>query len=326
MINRILVTGSDGFVGTALCHALLEKGYDVRAALRSVCKQDKGVLDSASVVVLGDIGSETEWGEALRGITTVVHLAGRAHILRETESSPLAAFRHVNTAGTERLAWASVEHGVRRFVYISSIGVNGNLTFEAAFSEQDEPKPHSSYAVSKWEAEQVLRRIAAKSGMEVVIVRPPLVYGSGVKANFLRLLKWVDKGIPLPLARVKNHRSLVALDNLVDFLEHCVRHPRAAGETFFVSDGDDLSTPELICQIAAKMGRPARLIPFPLGLLHMGARLLGKRAVMKQLTGSLQVDIGKAERILGWRPAVSVDEGLDKVVTWYIREKERHNV
>lgn len=325
---RILITGANGFVGRSLYHALMQAGNIMRGTVRQH-RQCTGLISEKEVakdiIAVGNIGPYTDWSEALEGIDVVIHVAGRAHILHDTESNPLAAFRHVNTAGTERLAWASVERGVRRFVYISSIGVNGNLTSEAAFTEWDAPKPHNDYALSKWEAEQVLQRIAAKSGIEVVVVRPPLVYGPGVKANFFRLLKWVERSIPLPLASVDNRRSLVALDNLVDLLVHCVQHPGAAGETFLVSDGEDLSTPELIRQIAAKMDRPARLTPCPTGLLRLGAHLLGKGTMLEQLCGSLQVDISKAEQILGWKPPVSVDEALSKTVDWYLEEKEGHN-
>lgn len=325
----ILVTGPNGFVGSALTDALGASGYNVKRGLRRLAPQPAS--HNWSDVVVGDINGETDWTSTLKGVDTVVHLAARVHVMDEREADALAAFWAVNVEGTERLARQAAEAGVNRLVYLSSIKVNGESTEydhqgrNLAFSERDVPVPQDPYGVSKWEAEQALHRVSEEAGIEVVVVRPPLVYGPGVKANFSRLLHWVDKGIPLPLARVDNRRSLLALDNLVDFLVRCVDHPAAAGETFLVADGEDLSTPELIRKIAAQMGRPARLAPFPSGLMRLVARLLGKGAVVNRLCGSLQVDIGKARQVLGWKPPVSVDEGLNKTVAWYMREKEGRN-
>jgi nucleoside-diphosphate-sugar epimerase len=238
--------------------------------------------------------------------------------MREKHASPLEEFRNINTAGTERLARQAAQAGVRRFVYVSSIKVNGERTFEIPFRESDEPKPEDPYAVSKWEAEQALRRIADETGMEVAILRPPLVYGPGVKGNFLTLLRLVRSGVPLPLASVDNRRSFVSLDNLVDLIITCVQHPAAAGEAFLVADGEDLSTPGLIRRIARSMGTPERLFGFPPVLLQAASRAIGKRAVCERLCGSLQVDASKANRVLGWQPVSSLDEAMNKMTSWFM--------
>ena len=344
---NILITGANGFIGQALCKRLLADGYQVRGAVRGHEKTEVGCLRSdvgGQRVEVGDIGPKTDWSEALKGIDGVVHLAARVHVMRESVADPLAAFRRVNVAGTECLAQQAAEAGVKRFVYISSVKVNGERTdpqitqitrincrkkaqktqnnpqitpLPSSFSEKDVPCPQDAYAVSKWEAEQLLAGISSATGMETVIIRPPLVYGPNVRANFLRLLRWVNKGIPLPLGMVNNRRSLVSLDNLVDFLITCIEHPAAAGETFLVSDGEDLSTPALIRRIALSMNIPARLIPVPVCLLRLGGSLLGKKSEIDRLCGSLQVDIGKAKGVLGWKPPLSLDEGLAKVADWY---------
>ena len=309
-------------------------------------------------VVVGDIGPETDWSDALSGIEGIVHLAARVHVMRESAADPLAAFRLVNVASTERLVRQAAEAGVKRLVYISSVKVNGERTgdrgqrsevrgqekaevgsqksevrgrrsevrgreceLKEVFSEKDVPEPQDPYAVSKWEAEQILAEISSATGIEIVIIRPPLVYGPNVRANFLRLLRWVNKGVPLPLGMVDNRRSLVSLDNLVDFLITCIEHPAAAGETFLVSDGEDLSTPALIRRIALSMNIPARLIPVPVCLLRLGGSLLGKKSEVDRLCGSLQVDISKAKSVLGWKPPLSVDEGLAKTADWCLNDE-----
>ena len=373
---KVLVTGANGFIGQALCKRMLADGYQVRGAVRGQEKTEVGCLRSdvgkrqksevrdqkngkrrpevGERVMVGDIGPETDWSEALSGIEGIVHLAARVHVMRESAADPLAVFREVNVAGTERLARQAAEAGVKRLVYISSVKVNGERTgdrgqrsevrgqekaevgsqksevrgrrsevrgreceLKEVFSEKDVPCPQDPYAVSKWEAEQILAEISSATGIEIVIIRPPLVYGPNVRANFLRLLRWVNKGVPLPLGMVDNRRSLVSLDNLVDFLITCIEHPAAAGETFLVSDGEDLSTPALIRRIALSMNIPARLIPVPVCLLRLGGSLLGKKSEVDRLCGSLQVDISKAKSVLGWKPPLSVDEGLAKTADWY---------
>jgi len=324
-MTQILLTGSTGFVGRYLCSRLLSKDYEVREVTRQKFPFSNRKIFTA------DISPHTKWNEPLTNVDIVVHLAARVHVIHDNTSAPLAAFREVNTFGTAHLAHEAANAGVRRFVYLSSIKVNGEKTVlesdnsgpreknrKKSFSETDIPNPQNPYAVSKWEAEQLLHDIAAETGMEVVIIRPPLVYGPGVKANFLRLLQFVKKGLPLPFAGIRNKRSLVSLDNLVDFIMCCLKHPAAAGETFLVSDGEDLSTPELIKRIAFHMGRSARLFPVPKKLLQLGGKLTGKTAEVDRLCGSLQVDISKAKRVLGWIPPFSVDEGLAKTVEWFV--------
>lgn len=333
-MQRVLVTGASGFVGRALIERLLRDGVFVP---RAVSRSDRSWPFGAEAVRIDDLALDTDWREAFApgaggdAPSAVVHLAARVHTMDDNSTDPLTEFRKVNTLGTERLARMAAAAGVKRFVYVSTIKVNGESTEHdpqrrsLAFSEKDVPYPRDPYGESKWEAEQTLLRVSDETGMEIVVVRPPLVYGPEVRANFLRLLHWVDKGIPLPLASVDNRRSLVALDNLVDFLMLCIEHPAAAGETFLVADGEDLSTPELIRRIAAHMGRPARLIPLPLGLIRLAGRLSGKEAMVDRLCGSLRVDNSNALQVLGWKPPVSVDEGLSKTVAWYLKDKEGRN-
>ncbi|MFP4080718.1 MAG: UDP-glucose 4-epimerase family protein [Ectothiorhodospira sp.] len=250
----------------------------------------------------------------MAGTDVVVHTAARAHVMADAITDPLSEYQRVNVDGTRALARQAAEQGVRRFVFISSVKVNGERTVPGApFSSDDEPSPEDAYGVSKFEAEQALREIGAETSMEVVIIRPPLVYGPGVKGNFASMMRWVKKGVPLPLGAVNNRRSLVALDNLVDLVTTCIDHPAANG-VFLVSDGEDLSTRDLLRRVGNAMGRPARLIPVPPRLLEAGAVILGKRDVARRLLGSLQVDISKTRDVLGWEPPISVDEGLRRAV------------
>jgi nucleoside-diphosphate-sugar epimerase len=266
-------------------------------------------------VTVGEITHAIDWHLVLIGVEIVVHLAARVHVMHDTESDPLTAFRNVNVEGTLNLARQAAAAGVRRFVFISSVKVNGECTEPGhAFTETDVPNPQDAYGQSKHEAEEGLRVIAAATGMEVVIIRPPLVYGPGVKANFAALTRAVQRGWPLPLGAVHNQRSLVALDNLVDFIITCVTRPQAANQTFLVSDGQDLSTAELVRGMARAAGVPARLLPVPVWALQAVAKLLGKQDAVQRLCGNLQVDISKARRLLGWVPPVSVDEGLRRAM------------
>lgn len=303
--STILITGATGFIGRHLYGLLLSKGRKVRCAVRTASK-----IEGASVV--GDIGPETLWEKALAEVDTVVHLAARANILQEKSADPMTEFRKVNTDGTLALARQSANSGVKRFVFISSIGVNGNHN-TSPFTEQDTPRPAEPYAVSKLEAEQGLRELTAKTSMEIVIIRPPIVYGYNAPGNFGSLVRWINKGIPLPLGALHNKRSLVGLDNLLDFIVTCIDNPAAANHTFLVADGEDLSTTDLLCRVGRALGKPARLIPVPVGLLKLGATILGKQDMALKLCGSLQVDISKARGVLGWTPPVSVDEGLRRV-------------
>jgi nucleoside-diphosphate-sugar epimerase len=280
----------------------------VRGAVRSLCSPP----DGAETVVIGSLSSETEWTVALSKVEQVVHLATRVHVMNDKSSDPLAEFRRVNVEGTAALARQAAAAGVKRFVFLSSVKVNGEFT-EAGqpFTADDVPAPEDPYGVSKHEAEKLLRQIAAETGMEVVIIRPPLVYGPGVKANFESMMRWLARGVPLPLAAVtENRRSLVALDNLVDLIMTCLNHPAAANQTFLVSDGEDLSTAQLLKRMGAAMGKLARLFYVKPALLKLGATVLNKPAIYQRLCGSLQLDIAKTRKMLDWTPPVSVNEGL----------------
>lgn len=306
-VPSLLLTGGSGFVGSAAAAALTRRGAFCRLAMRKA----GSVLAREQVVCVAALGPETNWSQALDGTEAVLHLAARVHVLRDAVADPLAAYRAVNTAGTLLLAEQAAAAGVRRFVFVSTVKVHGERTSPGnPFTEALPPAPDDPYALSKWEAEQGLAAIAARTGMEVVIVRPPLVYGPGVKANFAALLRAVARGWPLPLAAVDNRRSLVGIDNLVDFLLLCLEHPAAANQTLLVSDGEDLSTPDLLHRLGTAMDRPARLWPMPPALLTAGAALLGRRAAAERLCSNLQVDITKARTLLGWTPPISVDEGL----------------
>lgn len=314
MSRRVLLTGATGFVGGALVPALLARGGEVVAVARGVT----GSFDRRSLEwVSGDIcSSDLDWVKVLSGVDVVVHLAGRVHVMDDGASNPLAAYRAMNVEATRRLAEAAVAAGVRRFVFASSIKVNGESTGRphapAVFRPDDEPKPVDPYGVSKLEAERVLFQLSRNSSLETVVIRPPLVYGPGVKANFLALMHWLRRGVPLPLGAVHNRRSLVALDNLVDLIVTCVDHPAAANQVFLAGDGEDLSTTDLLRRLAAAMEVPARLVPVPAWALEAGAAAVGRRALAQRLCGSLQVDISKTRELLGWTPPVSVDEGLRK--------------
>ncbi len=309
-MSNILITGATGFVGRVLVDRVLESPRCVRVALR----QDSNLFSSeVDKVIVENLAAKTNWGKALEQVDAVVHLAARVHVMQDSVSNPLEEFRKVNTEGTLNLARQAAEAGVKRFVFISSIKVNGEFTKDGTpFTAMDVPAPQDPYGVSKLEAEQGLLVLAKETGMEVVIIRPPLVYGPGVKANFLKMMAGLNKGIPLPLGAVHNKRSLVALDNLVDLILTCIEHPAAANETFLVSDDEDLSTPELLQRMAASMGKSARLLPVSEWLIKFGAALLGKSGIAQRLLSSLQLDITKTKEVLSWTPPISVDEGLKK--------------
>lgn len=313
----VLVTGANGFVGQRLCQVLAGNNRSFFPAVRRAVFN---AISGQTPCVVGEIGADTDWSKALSDVCTVVHLASRVHVMKESLGDPLSAYREANTLGTVNLARQAVAAGVRRFVFVSTVKVNGEGQ-QAAYSESDTPYPTDPYAISKWEAEQGLRDVAAGSAMEVVIVRPPLVYGPGVKANFLSMMRWVDRGLPLPLGAIHNQRSLVALDNLVDFLMTCATHPAAANQTFLVSDGEDLSTTELLVRVAAALGRPARLLPVPEWMLGAAASLLGKGELARRLCGSLRVEISKAKTLLGWSPPLSVDQGLRRVAADFLANR-----
>ena len=309
---KIHLTGATGFVGQALQAQLYLSSHNLFATVRA--KQSDLTSNSNSLVV-GDINTTTKWSDELYGIDAVVHLAARVHVMHDTAIDPLTEFRIVNTDGTLNLARQAAASGVRRFIYLSSIKVNGEATHHGCpFTPNDLAAPQDPYGISKHEAEVGLRTIARTTGMQVVIIRPTLVYGAGAKGNFKSLMKLVARGLPLPLASIDNRRSLVGIDNLVDFIITCLEHPAAANETFLVSDGEDLSTPDLIRRMAHSMNRPALLLPVPKSVLMAAASMFGKRDMAQRLCGSLQVDISKSRALLGWNPPVSVDEGLRRAV------------
>ncbi len=308
---KILVTGANGFVGEVLCRKLVERGFEAKGAVRSA---HIPLAPGVEKIVAGSIDSSTDWSSALKGIDCVIHLAARVHVMKEESPDPLAEFRRVNAEGTRRLALAAAERGVKRLVYVSSIKVNGEATKGEPCSEQVAPNPQDPYALSKWEAEQSLLEISRETGLEIVILRPPLVYGPGVGGNFIRMLEWIKKGIPLPLGSVKNRRSMIHVENLADALILCSTHPDAKNETFLVSDSECISTPDLIRMLSEKMGREARIFPFPVPLLHVLGRLTGKSAEIERLTGSLEIDSSKIRQKLGWKPPHSILDGLKDTV------------
>ena len=309
---RVITIGATGFIGQAL-HTRLHLSSHIPIATTRAAQSN--VNSTSKSVVVSDINATTKWGDALHGIDAVVHLAARVHVMSDRSHDPLMEFRRVNTDGTLNLAQQAAAAGVRRFIYLSSIKVNGEATNHGCpFTPNDLAAPQDPYGISKHEAEVGLRAIARTTGMQVVIIRPTLVYGAGAKGNFKSLMKLVARGLPLPLASIDNRRSLVGIDNLVDFIITCLEHPAAANETFLVSDGEDLSTPDLIRRMARAMDRSARLLPVPKSVLMAAAAMLGKRDMVQRLCGSLQVDISKARALLGWNPPVSVDEGLRRAV------------
>jgi nucleoside-diphosphate-sugar epimerase len=260
---------------------------------------------------IGDVSEYKTINGAMARVNVVISCAARAHVMNDEAGDPLTAYRNVNTAGTLKLARQAATEGVKRFIYISSVKVNGKSTTDShRFTTHDTPSPEDAYGVSKHEAEQELKALAAETGMEVVIIRPPLVYGPGVKGNFASMIKLVEKGLPLPLGAIHNKRSMVALDNLVDLIITCIDHPAAANQTFLVSDGHDVSTTELLRGVARAMGKPSRLIPVPAPLLQWGAALIGKQDMARRLLGSLQVDISHTQECLNWNPPLTVEQGL----------------
>lgn len=302
-LNRVLVTGASGFVGGAVVSRLLAGGVDVIGTVRLRTGEGWEAFSPS-------LDHTADWRPSLAGRTVVIHAAARAHIVNETAARPLDVFREVNTLGTLRLAEQAAELGVRRFVFLSSIGVNGCQTTRP-FTEADVPNPQEPYAVSKLEAEQGLTQLAARTGMEVVILRPPLVYGADAPGNFGKLANAVRRGLPLPLGAVtRNRRTLVGLDNLVDLIVTCAHHPAAANQVFLAGDVEDLSTADLLRRIAKAFGLRPRLLPVPVAVLKAVAQVAGKAGMIERLCGSLQVDVTKAREVLGWTPPLSVDEGL----------------
>lgn len=305
---KILITGASGFVGRYLVHDLVKEGLSVCCAMRT----DTMFEDTVdSKILIPSIDAHTDWTEALSGCEVVMHLAARVHVMNDTSADPLAEFRTVNVEGTLNLARQAASAGVKRFIFVSSVKVNGEHTKAGKpYTEDIVPNPQDAYGISKLEAEQGLLTIAKDTGMEVVIIRPPLVYGAGVKANFASMIRAVKRGIPLPLGAIRNKRSFVYVGNLVSMIMRCIEHPAAANQVFLVSDGHDLSTSELLRSCAAALGVKPRLLSVPQWLIEGCAKLLGKQAVAQRLCGNLQVDISKARTMLGWEPPFSVADGL----------------
>lgn len=317
-MSLVLVTGANGFVGQSLCEEIIRQGLQGRAGVRSPCQLPAGVES----VAVGAINGGTKWTDALSNVDIVIHLAARVHVMCDEAADPLTEFRAVNVEGTLNLAHQAAKAGVRRFIYLSSIKVNGERTFPGQpFTEQGVPAPLDPYGISKYEAEEGLRKLAPQTGMEVVIIRPPLVYGPGVKANFLNMMRWLHKGVPLPFGAINNRRSLVTLDNLIDLIIACIKHPAAANQIFLVSDGEDLSTTELLLHVAVALDMPARLLPVPQKLLEAGFKVVGKGDLAQRLCGSLQVNITKACTMLNWSPPLSVDEGLRHTAEHFLRTR-----
>lgn len=317
---KVLVSGASGFVGRPLCAELFRQGQPVRAAVR-LARSDNFPIDNAETVSIGEINSGTDWTEALQGIKVVVHLAARVHVMKDNAADPLDELRKVNVEGACSFARQAYDAGVQRFIFISSIKVNGESTpLGRPYSPEDRPAPTDAYGISKREAEDALRQLADETGMEVVIIRPPLVYGPGVKANFHSMMHWLNRCVPLPLAAIHNKRSFVALDNLIDLIVTCIDHPAAANQTFLVGDGEDLSTTELLQRLGHALGKPAQLFSMPIWMLKTGATLLGKRDMAQRLCNSLQVDISKTRNLLDWRPPVSVDDALKKTAADFLQK------
>ncbi|RRV12924.1 SDR family oxidoreductase [Stutzerimonas xanthomarina] len=304
---KVLLTGASGFLGGAIiAHLFRQDRIVLSCAVRSPLAQVR-----FSTFSIGDLCATNDWSRPLLGQQVVIHAAARAHIMKDELADPLTEYRRVNVEGTLNLARQAAAAGIKRFIYISSIKVNGESTpLDKPFAFSDAPAPEDPYGLSKLEAERGLIQLAAHTGMEVVIIRPPLVYGPGVKGNFASMIKLVEKGLPLPLGAIHNKRSLVGIDNLVDLIIRCIDHPAAANQVFLAGDGEDISTTELLRGVGRAMGKPARLIPVPAGLLQFGATLLGRKAMAQRLLGSLQVDISKTRELLDWKPPYTVEEGL----------------
>jgi nucleoside-diphosphate-sugar epimerase len=314
---RVLVTGATGFVGKALCKKLFDDGWPVVGTYRTGYSANKLPVGIEKTWIKS-IGPGTDWQEALKGIDTVIHLAAQAHVLGNTSADRIKEYRRVNVAGTIHLAQTAAFMGVRRFIFMSTVKVYGEGN-AVVYTENDIPMPTAPYAISKYEAEQLLQEIIDKTDLEVVVLRPPLVYGPHVKANFLQLLKVVDMGIPLPFANVRNRRSLIFLENLLDAIVTCIHHPKAARKTYLLSDGIDTSTPELIRKTASALGRPVRLVPFSLNLLRLLAKIFGRSEAVGRLLNSFAVDSSRICTELDWIPRYTMAEGLAETAEWYLQ-------
>lgn len=319
-MTNVLITGATGFVGRHLCHALSGGPFSVRGTTRSSISRS-GAMNGSGLHVVPDIGAKTDWSPVLESVTHVVHLAARVHVMSEGSSDPLAEFRRVNVAGTERLLNQSCGQGIRRFIFVSSVKVHGESTNESPFRASHKLQPADPYSQSKCEAERLVEDAGRQGHLETVIIRPPLVYGPGVGGNFLRLLGLIQKGYPLPFAQIQNQRSLVSVTNLCDLICSCLSNPAAPGRAFLVSDNSDTSTANLVRLIARAMGRPARLWPVPKYALTGISQLLGKRREAMRLFESLQIDVADTMKTLDWAPPVSLEDGIRATVSWYLKTR-----
>ncbi|HYD92196.1 MAG TPA: SDR family oxidoreductase [Flavobacterium sp.] len=311
-----LITGAGGFIGRRLCARLLKDGWHVRAVLR---KDNLDISHGMQKCWVEDIGPDSDWQSPLVNMQIVIHLAARVHIIDEYSIDSLSSYREVNTAGTAALARQAAASGVKRFIFISSVKVNGEFSEGQAFSEKSVENPQDPYGISKWEAEQILKKISEETGMEVVIIRPPLVYGPGAKANFLRLMNWVDRGMPLPFSLIKNKRSLVFVENLVDAIVLAAQHPLARGKTYLVADKEDLSTPELVAGLGKAFDKKVWQLPVPVVFLNLVAAIVNKKVEVNRLTSSLQIDSSAIRKELGWKQPFSTAEGLEITVQHYLK-------
>lgn len=320
-MERVVVTGASGFVGRSLCKALLGRGYLVRAILRDESKK-KLLPEECEFSIVGNIDASTKWEEALNEATIIIHLASRVHIMMEEREDPIAAFREINVAGTEKLARTALRSGIRQIVFISTIGVNGTHTTTKPFTEDDIPDPDTPYAQSKLEAEEILYKITAGTDTDITILRPTLIYGPEDPGNFKRLLSLVYKGIPLPFSLVTNQKNFIYLGNFVDIIVRSINDQNAAGKTYVVSDGETFSTSELLRILASSLECPLRLFPMPAAILRLVGKLLGRSSEMEKLIGSLVVDMSKIREELSWVPPIKARDGLKETAIWYKRMKE----
>jgi nucleoside-diphosphate-sugar epimerase len=312
---NILVTGATGFIGNKLCQVLSMRGDAVVAVARKQVN-----IDTNITVINKVLSKDTDWQDCLKDIDVVIHLAGRAHVMNDVSENPYQAYADINIDATKQLAEQAALSGVKRFIYLSSIKVNGERTKDIAFSETDSPQPEDDYGKTKYEAEKALNSIGKDTGMEVVIIRPPLVYGEGVKANFKSLIKLAQLNIPLPFGAIRNKRSLVYIENIIDFILLCTHHPSAANQTFLISDDDDVSITRLIQEIKEASGKRSLLIPVPQSWLKFVLQLIGKSSLSDRLLGNLQVDMTKAKTLLDWKPPFTVEQGINKTIEAYLKD------
>jgi UDP-glucose 4-epimerase len=317
-MNKILLTGSTGFIGSELLRQLKLKKYLIHTSKRSTYEEK---VNGVKNFIINQIDKDTNWSEALEGVDCVIHCAGVATETYKSDTSVLSYYRKINVEGTRNLAYQAAAKGVKRFIFISSIKVNGERTEGfLSFKNTDIPKPEGIYAISKWEAEQSLHSIFKQTGLEIVIIRPPVIYGQQVKGNFYRLINFIDRGFPLPFGKVNNLRSYVALDNLVDLIICCINHPRAAAQTFLVADGEDLSTPDLIKKISFTLQKKPFLLNVPISFMKFAGNMIGKSKEINRLLSSLRLDFSYTQKLLGWKPSISIDKALPKTVNWYLKK------